>query len=456
MRQIIKEITDRFLSKLPAGQGYFTMTELAGYDYPGFFLELVSHELNRKFNESIPFPQNEWIKPNSEKVKRAWSQFKESITTEVSLPSDKAAPIFEHCVEELVNTLVEPRKYVPKILFGDQNSLTSDEVEANARRLVVYEHFPNALIRYMFKRNFDTIGIEKGTVVISQIDDKLTENYTPLNWVQLLEPWFTLMNNEIDSQLLSRFFREKNRTGWGNRFQKVNKSIKRNEIIDILSEPESASDAETAQTTPETVNTVSEKTTVWPEEEKPVKKQKPVKKEEELADNPGPSGKVNASPKIDKQADQSEVPIWKQYTEEDSDDESLIGQFYKDNQKNPEITLADELAPKEKEKQKIDFTDYSDEEDEEDLEDAGEDLKNLFKYVNDQSDYFVHELFGGDDNTFMQALDDIASFENWNKASKYITNEIFRRNMIDIYSEPALDFTDTLQNYFLEKSKSQK
>lgn len=456
MSQIIKEITDRFLSTLPAGQGYFTLSELAGYEFPGFFLELVSLEINRKMRENIDLPQNEWIKPNSEKVNRAWNQFMESITTEVALPSNNAAGVFEHCVEEIVNTLVEPRKYVPELLFDNQDSLTADEVEENSRRLVVYEHFANALIRYMFKKNLDDIDKSKGIAVISQIDDKLTQHYTPLNWVQLLEPWFILMNNEVDPQLLSRFFAEKDKNEWADRFKLDKKRLKRSEIIDILSETESSAPQESKQNpeNKEAVHTIKESGDKKISEEILPGDHDKI---EQSSDNPDrekiPAGIINTDDKNEKP---SEVPIWKQYTSEDSDDESLIGQFYKDNEINHETTLADELAPGNPESQGISFPVDEDDEDEEDLEDADEDLKKLFKYVSDQSDYFVHELFGGDDNTFIQALDDIASFENWQKASKYITNEIFKRNMIDIYSEPALDFTDTLQNYFMEKSKSEK
>ena len=89
-------------------------------------------------------------------------------------------------------------------------------------------------------------------------------------------------------------------------------------------------------------------------------------------------------------------------------------------------------------------------------EDEGTDRERerraLMAFLSDDKSYFVEEIFGGDEMAYMNALEDLTNFSQWRSASKYISSEIFRRNFIDIYSEPAVDFTDRLQTYFLQKN----
>ena len=69
---------------------------------------------------------------------------------------------------------------------------------------------------------------------------------------------------------------------------------------------------------------------------------------------------------------------------------------------------------------------------------------------------FVEEIFRGSDRAFDQAIEDIAAYDSWRDVSKYIEKDIFKRNLVDMYSEAAVDFTDRLQSYFLEKQNRNK
>ncbi|GAA5522902.1 hypothetical protein Asal01_02870 [Fodinibius salicampi] len=80
-----------------------------------------------------------------------------------------------------------------------------------------------------------------------------------------------------------------------------------------------------------------------------------------------------------------------------------------------------------------------------------EETSDLSKYLSDERDRFVEEIFGGSDQAYDKAIEKIASYENWRSASKYIQKEVFKRNMVNLYSKTAVNFTDRLQNYFLKK-----
>ncbi|MDZ7681943.1 MAG: hypothetical protein U5J63_09610 [Fodinibius sp.] len=85
-----------------------------------------------------------------------------------------------------------------------------------------------------------------------------------------------------------------------------------------------------------------------------------------------------------------------------------------------------------------------------------QEIQNLRDILQNDRDLFVEEIFRGSERAYEQAVEDIAAFDSWRDVSKYIEKEIFKRNLVDMYSEAAVDFTDQLQTYFLEKQNKSK
>ncbi len=76
---------------------------------------------------------------------------------------------------------------------------------------------------------------------------------------------------------------------------------------------------------------------------------------------------------------------------------------------------------------------------------------DIRSYVKDMEKEFVEELFGGDEDAFIETIEKISRLKTWKEAGSYISREVFDRNMIDIYSDSAIYFTDRMQTYFLER-----
>ncbi len=89
------------------------------------------------------------------------------------------------------------------------------------------------------------------------------------------------------------------------------------------------------------------------------------------------------------------------------------------------------------------------------------DLENLSKadelrkWLGDDVERIITELFDGSVSDFENAIHEIAGFEEWKPATRYIEKEIFARNHIDMYDDVAVDFTDKLHNYFTERKPYQ-
>jgi hypothetical protein len=133
-----------------------------------------------------------------------------------------------------------------------------------------------------------------------------------------------------------------------------------------------------------------------------------------------------------------ESPMWQSYLGEDEyddeeDDNTTEYSGYADL--DDEDTVEQEDAPL------IDLTIQ---------ENEGETAEQLVGWLKDDEDRFRSYIFGGSDKAYEEALIDLNQLDNWNQASRFIEKEIFARNLIDMYDEEAVDFTDRLQAYFDE------
>lgn len=80
--------------------------------------------------------------------------------------------------------------------------------------------------------------------------------------------------------------------------------------------------------------------------------------------------------------------------------------------------------------------------------DTNRETGKLRAFLADAEQNYVTELFKEDDAAFAQAIEALAGFNNWREAGKYLTNSIFRKSGINMYSNTAIEFTDRLHSYF--------
>lgn len=80
--------------------------------------------------------------------------------------------------------------------------------------------------------------------------------------------------------------------------------------------------------------------------------------------------------------------------------------------------------------------------------DTNREAGKLRAFLADAEQNYVTELFKEDDAAYAQAIEALAGFKNWREAGKYLTNSIFRKSGINMYSNTAIEFTDRLHSYF--------
>lgn len=535
MDRTIRHITEQFVSKLPEGKDHYRIEDLKEYGFPAFLIQRIHIELQWNLDESMILPKTDWADTRSETVQQSWQQFLNVIQTEVHLPESYARAVIETAVADIMEMLVQPRKNIIDILFGGEDELLAEEVEERTELLVVYPHFARVITRYMNRKNKQQLDREQCKGIIRKVDEKVTRQYTPLQWAQMLDPLFALAGPDIDTNLLRLFFEDRNMNRAARKFDMMNGEINRASFIEILSSPELLNYDDYEEDRSELFN-----------EEQPERPQKgvdqPLKKEEvdvEASDEEEEmkKGEAYRTSEIEDEEDISDAdeaeaeeeqellqsmhaeqgkqnesePLVEQHLSGekpgDEDEEQLketetssLNAFFSqrtstdethDDEEEP--TATDEKAELETLREQADDDEdgekksaiwmrfmqseeiqktqqyeadeeFEDEQEPDQPEDEyldepiidltendeqqAEELKQLLR---DDKSYFVEELFNGSERAYEESLQEIAEKDTWEKASKLIEKNIFKRNMIDIYSEAAVDFTDRLQTYFLDK-----
>lgn len=556
MQHHIERITSSFAEKLPEDKIYFEPADLRELSYPEFFVKRVEKELRRNLDDSVIIPETEWADMESPQVHDSWDNFLQAIQSVVRMPRSFAHTVFESAVADILELLVQPRKQMVEALFGTKSYLTIEQLEANANYITVYPFLPLALIRYMRKREIEEIDRKRAAQIIAMVDEKVTNRYTPLNWAQLIEPWFILMGPELDSELLRQFFQDKELFNLAEHFDEENKLINRTNFIEILSRPDfDISDLENAeqyqkshptkhskrvneeddkeahsQTQPQftsepkdpkvrrfqleeesgsqeeetdqqerflnksefdsfekSTKTASDEIRDFNEKKASENEASPIREKSDQEKQSKSEKKSSLEDELDRLSRQStrhstesEKPFsFDDEEEEDEESGSLLDQYSdpSENKNRSEYDTAtgeseDHLEEGEDEEeipmwQRFggDSADENEEEfDEEPIIDLTQEneenefseseYRRLNAHLDLHEEDFIDEIFGGDQNTYVDIKKQFSQCDTWKgEATEIIKNEVFGRNSIDPTTEIALDFVDAVQSYFLEKQK---
>lgn len=581
MDQLVRDITTQFVNLLPKDQEFFTPEDLRDLKIPEFVIQRVELEMTRNLSDSIVPPYSDWADMSQAGVQKSWQRFIDTILEEVRMPVAHAQAVFETSVGDVVEIILQPRSAVPSIIFGTDDVLEKDQIEKNARFVTINKHFSTTLLRYMEKKGKNELSREACKSVVERIDERLTKNYNPLNWTQLLEPLFILAGPSVDTNLFRLFFEDKKMNRVARRFDMLNSSLNKTQFIEELSSPdllkeegyeedqstffevpagreekdekiqepkqedtieksfiEKEEDQDEAEKPDFTFDLYSSDKTEDDQPEDPIKKSVDERPEEEDSDTlltgfhkrrsgteesneekveeddvddsplhskfmfdddseqdesieePKADVKFDEEPeiedhqpevKVDEDEVDDETPIFEVFGghngNEDDEESTVFGDIVlsetdiPDVEEEPEKILSEEEMEEEEspiwqaflsgeeENDKIDEEGFIDDpiiDLTKDDSDESEEVEKLSGWLMDDKTRFVAEIFGGSENAYEQSIGELVSFDNWKDASRFIEKEIFSRNMVDMYEEAAVDFTDRLHTYFKEFKSNQK
>lgn len=169
---------------------------------------------------------------------------------------------------------------------------------------------------------------------------------------------------------------------------------------------------------------------------------------DDLSETEKPRGKNEAGVEsvdlYNETEDEEDIPIWRAFLEREDLDSFVEDEGQEETEsknrkrKDGKEELADRLTDQF-------FGSYDTDE-----QGGEQDSNHLLRWLADEKNRFVENIFSGSERAFDEAIEDIASFDDWKHAAKYIKEEVYNRNRIDIFDEVAVDFTDRLHTFFIE------
>ena len=238
MEQMIRDITEQLISKLPEDREFYTPEDLQVLDIPEFVTERVVIEMNQNLNESLSPPDTEWANMESPAVQFAWKNFIEAIKAEVTMPASYAKPLFEAAVADTMDLALKPRTAIPDTLFGADKNLTIQQVKKRIRYITVGRQLAAALVRYMEKKNKEALSLEECREIVTKVDEKLIKGHNSLDWAKETEPLFLLAGPKVDTEFLRIYFEHKNLPRMAARFDRAEHPVNRTDFIELLSAPD--------------------------------------------------------------------------------------------------------------------------------------------------------------------------------------------------------------------------
>lgn len=157
----------------------------------------------------------------------------------------------------------------------------------------------------------------------------------------------------------------------------------------------------------------------------------------------------------DDSRNEEQLPMWKSFSRQDDssvDEQTEPEEAEETPEEEPEETLASGLKFKEEDEEEGDGLPFFRIKQFDDAE-PDDSYTVLNQQLKDAKKEYVKALFSGDESAYEFALQQLAGFNTWREAGKYLTNEIFRRNTIDMYNDTAVDFTDRLHKFFINRDR---
>jgi hypothetical protein len=234
MKKIIQQTTDYYLSKLPDNVLFYRPEDFANCDFPSFLVRRIRFDLERKLNMSIIPPRTEWINMTDEGVEKGWQRFLDTLQASTVAPANKMEPLLKRAVSDLFHILVEPRQTIPDLLFKEETKLSAEEIQKRVKYLVVYPHFGQVLVRYIKRKGRKKLSLMRCEKIIAIADEKITRDYSALQWGEMLRPLFELSNSAVNSDLICAFFKDRQMSDTAQKFEELNTELTHEVFVDTF------------------------------------------------------------------------------------------------------------------------------------------------------------------------------------------------------------------------------
>jgi hypothetical protein len=476
LETIIQSLLESLRSAFPVGTAY-THTAFSQAPMPPAIAHFLNQALAQQVEQAVEAfaRQHPWMDFQHPRMKAATVRFAEALGRHATLPAEQWERALQEAVKRVTQHLVRPAHTLAEFLFEASDGPVTEALLH--RRLDYFKAYPylKGVLETSLERGLlAATTVPQRNTLLMQADQEATRNHTPDQWRTLLEPLFQVMRatpategRGVPVSLLQHFFRDKHLLDVARRLALVRQEgvefLDEHHLERLLSlpvqEPTPAPETPPAPVEspplapPAPLPALEANRPLWqqfshldnpstaapPEPAIPVALpdpvpvfmviEPPVATTPAIPLSPEPSPPPPPAPPptglpvevVEERSASDPAPPARTPPPAEPDAVPLWMRFMRDRQPPP--------SP------------------------AAPDLRTLEQRVLGPSgtphrDQFVRHLFAGSQRAYEQALHHLEAASDWPTASRIIAEEVFRQHRVNIYSDPAVTFTNAVERRF--------
>ena len=341
--------------------------------------------------QTLASPGSRWVDLDHPEVKEARRMYLEALSRHQRIPASEWRDVLGSACLKTMSYLVRPATTLTDAIFGDETgTVASDVVFARMRPFTAYPYFKDVVSAYFEQKNVNQIDRERFRSLVKRIDRQMTSDFGSSEWLRMLEPLMSVLgkipelSGGLPVEVLRAFLEEKQASELLARLNagfSAHRVIKESDLALLFEE--------------EVIEIADPQADLRPQENG----RGPVPLWKQFQGTPAvATAAVNEVPT----AKVSSEPLWKQFRKEPAANEVIS-----------------DLAALE--------------------------VRVLGDRGARNRDIFVKHLFAGSRDDYQKTLHQLRQAENWSEASQIIAQEVFLKHQVNIYSDPAVSFTDAAE-----------
>jgi len=446
---IVDDVFNRITQAFPPQHSYGP-DDIAADPMPPSVAHFLEQLLQRRLDlemRNMRAATSSWVEADHPDVHEAARSFRSALQPHLRIPAAEWERVLRRAVQRVTAYLIHPTQTLTQFAFGEEdNTRPAATLRERIRFFAPYPYLREAAKRLTERES--SIRRTAFEATLRRADEQHTADFAAEDWMNLLDPLFALMEltslRGIPVSFLQTFFQAKGANAIVQRLQATSleqgtMALSRAALRRMLLAVEGPSgDTAPADDTP--TDAAQPASTTPPSPKRDAASAPPPSSSpsgQDTSNGPTPLwkqfqnvGGLSAEAPSEDAAPANNVPddapLWQRFRPAGTAPPSTNASAAASDSTTPdaasEPSSDSDLAPLE---QAV-------------LGDRGPSNRTLF----------IRELFGGSEDDYRATLDRLRNAPNWTRASQIIAQDVFRAHQVNIYSEPAVLFTNAVEDRF--------
>lgn len=179
-----------------------------------YLSQYLAYRLDREVGRLFRQPKTAWFNFEHADVREAQQRLKAAMTHHVHIPAVRWRHVLHQAVQDVTAYLAQPQHTLSTFIFNKERMLPVAVVDRRMGYFAAYPYFREEVELFVARRNVKKMDQEQFEELLQRIDHEVAHDLEPEEWLEMLEPLFAMQpyfNNRrgLHVKWLESFFIEK-------------------------------------------------------------------------------------------------------------------------------------------------------------------------------------------------------------------------------------------------------